>query len=136
MGLLGVCHQIFHRRVDGLRQSLVAPRDWLHVGAHQAHTEDVHLLSRHVPPAHVHRRVHVKQGADHRRRGAVLAGPCLGDEAVLAGPLRQQGLPERVVEFVGAAVEQVLVFEVDVRVVALAQGFGVEDRCRPAAEVL
>lgn len=52
-----------------------------------------------------------------------------------AGALGEQALSEGVVEFVRAAMEQVLVFAVDVRAVALAERLRVKHRCRPASEL-
>jgi len=65
----------------------------------------------------------------------VLASTGLRDQPVLAGSFGQQPLPERVVELVGTAVEEILVFKIDFRVVPLAQRLRVEYRRRAAAEV-
>jgi hypothetical protein len=45
----------------------------------------------------------------------VLAGAGLGDDALLAHALREQGLPEGVVDLVRPGVEEVLALEVDLR---------------------
>jgi hypothetical protein len=65
----------------------------------------------------------------------VLAGAGLGDQALTPGPFGQQPLSKRVVQLVGTAVEEVLMFEVDIRVVPFAQRLGVKHRCRSSTEV-
>src|SRR5690606_18657743 len=50
-----------------------------------------------------------------RRRDAVLARPCLGDDAPLPHLLGEQDLPQRVVQLVSARVAEVLSFEEDAR---------------------
>ena len=54
-----------------------------------------------------------EQGADGRRRHAVLPGAGLGDDALLAHPFREQPLTERVVDLVRAGVGQIFSLEVD-----------------------
>ena len=72
-------------------------------------------------------------GAGGGRGDAVLSGPGLGDHAALAHLQRQEGLPERVVDLVGAGVVEVLAFQEDLRPAALpAEPLGVVQRRRPA----
>ena len=59
----------------------------------------------------------------------MLAGTCLGDQAALAHPLGQQGLPEGVVDFMGAGMGQVLPLQVNLGAAQLAaQATGVAQR--------
>ena len=87
-------------------------------------------LPAHVLGAHVDDAVEAEARADRGGRDAVLAGAGLGDDALLAEPLREHGLAERVVELVRARVEQVLALEVDAPVGVEARGAG--ERRRPA----
>ena len=80
-------------------------------GAEQPHPEDVERLPLHVVDAHVDVARQAEQRADGRRRHAVLAGAGLGDDAPLAHPLREQRLPERVVDLVRAGVREVFALE-------------------------
>ena len=83
-----------------------------YLGAEQAHALDVGTLSPHVFLAHVDDAFEAEPRAHRRRRDAVLAGPGLGDDARLAEAAREHGLAERVVELVGAGVQQVLALEI------------------------
>ncbi len=66
----------------------------------------------------------------------MLTGSCLCDDAGLPHPLRQQGLPEDVVDLVGAGVVEILAFEVDGRVpCVLREVLGDGDRRRAARVV-
>ena len=69
------------------------------------------------------------------RRDAVLAGAGLGDDPLLAHPLRQQRLAERVVELVRAGVHEVLALEPDLAAGELRQALGEVQRRRAAGEV-
>ena len=84
-----------------------------HLGAEQVHPLDVRRLAAHVLGAHVDDALEPEARADGGRRDAVLAGARLGDDPVLAEPLREHRLPERVVQLVGACVQQVLALQVD-----------------------
>ena len=85
--------------------------DATHLGAEQAHAEDVERLARHVVDAHVDHALEAEQRADRGGGDAVLAGARLGDDARLAHAARQQRLAEGVVDLVGARVREVFAFE-------------------------
>ena len=86
-----------------------------HLGAEQAHAEDVQRLPLHVLGAHVDVALEAEQRAGGRRRDAVLAGAGLGDDPPLAHARGEQRLAERVVDLVRAGVRQVLALEEDAR---------------------
>ena len=131
-----VGHPVAHRLVDRVLQGAAAAGHGPHLGAEQAHAEDVGRLARHVDLAHVDDALEAEVGADRRRRDAVLAGAGLGDDARLAEALRQQPLPDGVVDLVGAGVGQVLALEVDLGAAELSrQVLGEVQRRRPAGEV-
>ena len=101
--------------------------------AEQLHPEDVQRLPLHVLGAHVDVAVEPEQRADRRRRDAVLAGAGLGDDAPLAHALREERLPERVVDLVRAGVREVLALEEDARAAErLAEPPRLVERRRPA----
>jgi hypothetical protein len=68
-------------------------------------------LPRHVLRAHVDHALEPEPGAHRRRGDAVLARAGLGDDAPLPHPEREQRLPDRVVDLVGAGVVQVFPLE-------------------------
>src|SRR5439155_17356312 len=61
---------------------------------------------------------------------AMLAGPGLGDDALLPEPAREHGLSERVVQLVRARVEEILALEV--QALARREALGARERRRPA----
>ncbi len=73
--------------------------------AQQTHAEDVELLALHVLRSHVHIAFQPEHGSCGRRRNAVLAGPSLRDDPLLAHPPRQQHLPHGVIDLVRAGVQ-------------------------------
>src|SRR5213078_5215050 len=104
-----VADRLARRLLERLRPELDRP----HLGAEQAHAFDVRRLPAHVFGAHVDDAVEAEPRANGRGCDAVLAGARLGDDATLAESSREHGLPERVVELVGARVEQVLALQVE-----------------------
>jgi hypothetical protein len=56
---------------------------------------------------------HAKQSCHRGRRDAVLAGSGFGDQALLPHTPGQQGLPQGIVQFVGACMIQILPLQVD-----------------------
>ncbi len=135
VGVFDVRRPVAHGLVDGLLQRSRPDVDGVHLGVVGSHPEDVRPLAVDVGAAHEHLAVDVEVRGGHRGCGAVLSRARLGDDTLFAHVLRQQHLSERVVQFVRAAVEQVLAFQVDVAVVPLAQRVGALERRRSAAEI-
>ena len=104
---------VAHGFVDGVFQRARSGTHAANFGAEQPHAEDVEFLAAHVFGAHVDDALEAQQRADRRRRDAVLAGAGFGDHALLAHALDQQALPEAVIDFVRAGVEQVFALEID-----------------------
>jgi hypothetical protein len=96
------------RLAHGLLQRARARVDRRHVRAEQVHALHVRALAAHVLGPHVDDALEPHQRARRGRRHAVLAGAGLRDDPGLAHPPREQRLAERVVDLVGAGVEQVL----------------------------
>src|SRR5262249_49975569 len=124
-----VADRLVHRVLERARSRL----DAAHLRAQQLHPVDVGALAAHVLRAHVDDAVEAEQGADGGGGDAVLPGAGLRDHPLLAHALRQQRLPERVVQLVRAGVEEVLALEVDARrkPERLRQAVGAEQRGRP-----
>jgi hypothetical protein len=70
-------------------------------------------LPRDVDLAHVDDALETEQGADGRRRHAMLPGTGLGDDPLLAHPFGKETLTECIVDLVCAGVRQILTLEVD-----------------------
>jgi hypothetical protein len=85
----------------------------VHGGAEELHALDVGRLAPHVLGAHEDLAREGEPRAGDRGRDAVLAGAGLRDDAPLAHAQGQARLAERVVELVGAGVDQVLALQED-----------------------
>ncbi len=126
---------VAHRLVDGVLQRPAAAVHGLDLGTEDLHPEDVERLALDVDRPHVDLAAHPEEGGSRGRGHAVLPGAGLGDQAGLAHPLGQEGLPDDVVDLVRAGVVEVLALqqqpqpEPGAEVVALG-----EDR-RPAGVV-
>jgi len=96
---------VAHRLAYRLLERPPPDVDRVQLRAVDPHAEDVRPLAVDVATPHVDLTGHVEVGGGHRGRGAVLARPGLGDDPLFAHVLREQHLPEGVVELVCAAVE-------------------------------
>ena len=85
-------------------------------------------MALHIDLTHVDDALKSQHGTDRGGGNAVLPGAGLGNDTLLTHALRQQPLPERVVDFVGAGMGEVLSLEVDLD----ARG----DRVRKARHVV
>ena len=112
---------VAERLVHGVLERARAALHGGHGGAQELHAHDVELLAAHVFAAHVDGALEVEQRAGGGGGHAVLAGAGLGDDAGLAHALGEEGLPEDVVDLVGAGVAEVLALEQDGGAAALAE---------------
>ena len=119
MRALDVGHPIAHGFADGVFQGPASRVDAHHFGAQQAHAEDIETLAAHVFGTHVHDAFQAEQGAHRGSGDAVLPGPRFRDDALLAHAARQQRLAQRVVNLVGAGMQQILALDVDLRAAQL-----------------
>ena len=113
MRFLRRSHPVAHRLVGRVAQGLRSGCHRHDGRAQGPHVEDVQLLPADVFLAHVDRAFQAEEGTGRRRGDAVLAGPGLGDDPLLAHPRRQHHLADRVVDLVGAGVVQVFALEID-----------------------
>ena len=126
-----VAHGLVHRVLERAAAGLGRP----HLGAEQAHAEHVELLALHVDLAHVDDAVEAEQRGGGGGGHAVLAGAGLGDEAVLAHALGQQGLAEHVVDLVAAGVVEVLALEQQAQAELVGEALAHGDRAGAAGVV-
>ncbi len=106
------------------------------LGSQQPHAQHIQLLPLHVHIAHVDHAFEAQQRACRRRRHPMLPRAGLGDDPLLAHPLRQQSLAQRVVDLVRPGVQQVLALQVDLRAAQfLGQPLGKVERSRPPRKV-
>jgi len=89
-------------------------------GAEQLHPEDVEGLSRDVHAPHVDLALEAEEGGRRRGGNAVLTRPRLRDDPVLAHALREEGLPQHIVDLVRAGVTEVFALQVDPGASAMA----------------
>jgi hypothetical protein len=115
MGVGDVGHPVADGLVDGIFQGPAAAVHRAHFGSQQLHAQHVRILARDIDRAHIDHTVQAQQCGGGRRSDPMLAGPGLGDQAALAHPLGQQGLPEGVVDLMSPGVSQVLALKVDLR---------------------
>ena len=104
---------VAQRLVHGFLQRAGAGHDRHDLRAEQLHPRDVGRLPMRVLLAHVDDARESEQRAGRGGGDAVLTGSRLRDDPLLAQPLREQRLAERVVDLVRARVRQVLALQPD-----------------------
>src|SRR6185437_9028548 len=135
VGVSYVCHPVADRRRRRLLQGSCACVHRLDVGTQQFHALHVGCLAAGVLAAHVDHALEVQQGTHGGCGDTVLAGTGLGDDPLLAHALRQQGLPEGIVELVRTGVVEILALEVYGAAEALGETYGSVERSRASREV-
>ncbi len=113
VGCLHRAHPVAHRLVDSVAERAGAALHRPDLRPHHPHAADIRLLAADVLRPHVDDAVEAEAGTGGGGGDAVLAGAGLGNDPLLAHPHRQQALPERVVDLVGAGVAQILPLEPD-----------------------
>ena len=136
-GVVDIGDPVAQRLVEGVLEGARAAFDRSHLGAKQAHAEDVWRLPVDIDGPHIDRARQVEPGADRRRRHAVLPRPGLRDDPGLAHAPGEQNLAEAIVDLVRAGVVQLVALEVDLRAAQMrGQPLGEIERARPAGIVL
>ena len=104
--------------------------------AQQVHPVDVLLLPLDIERAHVDHAFEAMPGSDGGGGHAVLAGPGLGDDPLLAHAPCQQCLADGVVDLVGAGMVEILALQIDLRPAQLLRpSLRVIDRAGTADEM-
>src|SRR5206468_4177239 len=106
-------HPVAKGFVDGVAERFGTAADGANFRAEQLHAVDVRRLAADVFLAHVNDTVEAEMSTGGGGGDAVLAGAGLGDDALLAHAEREEGLADRVVDFVRASVVEVFPFEPD-----------------------
>ena len=101
------------RLVHGFLERALAGKRGHDLRAEHLHADDVQALALHVLGAHVHGALQPEQGRRRRRRHAMLPRAGLRYDPLLAHPLRQQTLAQRIVDLVRAEMVQILTLEIN-----------------------
>jgi hypothetical protein len=127
---------VAHRFIGGVLQSLRTARHGNDARAEQLHAKDVERLTLRVFLAHVNVALETEARCDSGGRHAVLTGARFSDDARLAHTPGEQRLPQRVVDFMRAGMQQIFALEVNFRAAeVLRQTLGVKERRRAPGEV-
>ena len=123
---LHVGDPVSQRFVDGVLENTRSLSYFDNLGTKQPHTRHVQRLAAGIDLTHVDAALEAEQCADRCGRDTVLTGAGLRDDAGLAHALDQQRLAQRVVDFVGTGVVEVLTLEEDTGVESglLVESFG------------
>ena len=113
MGCLDRTHPVAERFVDRVAKSSRAGRDRPDLGTQELHAKDVWLLASDVFFAHVDDALKPEAGTGGCGGHPVLTGARLGDDPTLAHPDGQQGLAQRVVDFVRSGMVEVFTLQID-----------------------
>ena len=98
---------------NGILQGCGAAVDRMHLGAQQLHAVDVERLTLGVQTTHVHFAFQTEQSGSSCGCNAVLTGAGLRDDTGLAHLLGEQALRQRVVNFVGTGMIEILALEIN-----------------------
>ena len=130
-------HPVAHGFVDRFLEGFLAGFDADTLSPHQPHPKYVQGLALHIHGAHVNAAFETKLRADCGRGHTMLTRPGFGDDPFFAHAFRQQHLANRVVDFMGSRVDQVLAFEINFSAPAiLGQTFRKIQLGRPPREFL
>ena len=136
-GVVDIGDPVAKRLVERVLQGARAAFDRPHLGAQQAHAEDVGRLPVDIDGPHIDRAGQVEPRADSRRRHAMLPRSGFRDDPGLAHPPGEKDLAEAIVDLVRTGVVQLVALEVDPRAAQMrGQPFGEIERARPAGIVL
>ena len=136
IGGINVGDPVTQRFVHSVFQRAVALLDRAHFGAQQLHPEHIGFLALDIFSAHIDDAFHTKARAHGSHSNTVLPRTCLGNNALLAHPARQQNLAQAIVDLMRAGVIQFIAFEVNLRAAKVTrQPLGEIKRARSACIV-
>src|SRR5262245_11698860 len=116
---LNARHPVAKGLVHRIAKRLGAAADRTDLSTEQPHAVDIRRLAANILFAHIDDAFEAKMCTCRGCCDAVLAGPGFGDDAALAHPHREQGLPERIVDFVSTGMVQVLALQPNLPTTAL-----------------
>ena len=111
VGMFNSRHPVAHRFVHRIFQCAATRLSWNYFCAKQTHSENVQSLALNVYFTHVHLATKAKQGCCSCRCNTVLPSACLGNNALLAHPLRQKRLTEHAIDLVRTGVVQIFTLQ-------------------------
>ena len=136
MGGANICDPVAHCFADGFLQGGLSSADGDDFRAQELHPRDVESLPFHIDRAHVNDAFAAKPRGHGGSSDTMLSRAGLGDDTVLAHPLREQDLAERIVDFMRAGMEQVFALQVNFRAAEfLGESFGKIKWCGTAREI-
>ena len=105
-----VGHPVPDRLIDGVFERARPGLYCNHFRAQKTHAVNVERLPDGVLHSHVHNALEAQHRAHGGGGNAMLPGARFRNDALFTHPLRQQALPQRVVDLVRSGVRQVLAF--------------------------
>src|SRR6056297_1933163 len=113
MGVLKTRRPVPEGFVHRVFEGSTSRRNRYHLGSVELHPEHVWMLSPYVHFAHVHTALKTEFRAGRGGGDSVLSRPRLRDDTGFSHASGKQGLPEGVVDLVGAGARQSLKLDVD-----------------------
>ena len=114
VGVADVGGPVADRFAGGVLQGAGAAGHGNDFSSQQAHSEHIQRLSLHVFFTHEHTAFQPEQGRNRGAGDAVLPRAGFGDDALFAHPAGKESLTEGVVDLVGAGVQQIFPFQVNI----------------------
>ena len=133
VGIINVGSPVADCLAGGILQGAGAGSDRHHLCPQQLHLENIQLLALNIYSPHENLALHAEQRRHRSSCHAMLACTCLCNYPVLAHALRQKGLPQGIVDLVGAGMEQILTLEINLcSAIMLGQLICIIQKRRPA----
>ena len=120
-GIFGTLAPGRERLIHSVLERLIATLRWDDGSTEHLHALDIDVLTLDIKCAHIDIALHTHECTGGSGGYTMLACTCLGDDAVLTHLLRQQDLPEGIIDLVRPRVIEVLALEVDLRTISLAE---------------
>ena len=123
--IIGILDPCIQSGINRIIQGSIPGIHGHHFRSKHFHAHHVRLLTSDILRPHIDRAFHAKQGGYGSCRNPMLTGTGLGNQPILTHPLCKESESDRIIYLVSPCVVEIFSFQIYLRTVYPAQGFGV-----------